>query len=78
MIDEKQKENNIEEKVENAIIKLRGIEKEEQIIYEKGKVLLPTSVSLLASVLISVGVFVFFALILFPSISNILVFLKHF
>ncbi len=59
MIDEKQKENNIEEKVENAIIKLRGIEKEEQIIYEKGKVLLPTSVSLLASVLISVGVFVF-------------------
>lgn len=69
MIDEKQKENNIEEKVEKAIIKLRGIEKEEQIIYEKGKVLLPTSVSLLASVLISVGVFVFFALILFPSIK---------
>ena len=68
MIDEEQKENTIEEQLENAKIKLRGIEKEEGIVYEKGKVLFSgVGGSLLGIVLILLG---FFIIPLFSRVIN--------
>jgi hypothetical protein len=68
MIDEEQKENSIEEKLENAIIKLKGIEKEDEIVYEKGKILFPIKVPLLAFLLFFLGFFLISS-ILFPTVK---------
>ena len=55
MVDEEKKENTIEEKIENAKIKLRGIVKEENIVYEKGKILFPGGGPILGLIFVILG-----------------------